>query len=139
MMQMMSVPMKGQNKIKRVGCISLYLISTDPIVLSCPLQWPTNIPRKRMKFVVKTGTSLLAIWCHILKRKLSNCFPHSIFLLLLIVSKMPQSYFFRQNLLKLVGILLGTLWCMPLCSFTYSPNFFFYKIKIWTQYVYVLQ
>lgn len=56
-----------------------YLLSTYPNILSHSVTAPKlftkrDVPRKLLKFLDKTGRSLLDI-CHILKRKLSNCLP----------------------------------------------------------------
>lgn len=63
---------KEKRKSRSTLCIYLYFISTHPNVVShllLPMLYKRDVPRKPLKFLVKTGTGLLD-GCHILKRNL---------------------------------------------------------------------
>lgn len=147
-MKMMSVPMKGQNKIKiqQEPCMHLSLphlyrpyCSVPPFATAPKLftegmfqenEWYLQLKQEQVckLFDVTFWKVNLIIVSNIIFFVVTNSFPKCFNLTPL-----------DKNLFKLVGILLGILWYMPVCSSTYTPNFFFFKIKIWTQYAYVLQ
>ena len=68
-------PKKPQKQQKHFMHASLPTLIYCPIPCDCPqIVYQRHIPRKLLKFLDKTGASLLDI-CHILKRKLNNCLP----------------------------------------------------------------
>lgn len=75
-MKTKSVLMKRKKKKERVGALyasistlSLPTLMWYPSHLLLPMLYKRDVPRKPLKFLVKTGTGLLD-GCHILKRNL---------------------------------------------------------------------